>query len=245
MHSEQIDEISAALAKAQSAMENPTANRINPHFKSRYVDLAALVDAIRKPLSANGLAITQLMEIRETGMVMRTILMHTSGQWLASEYPLPNTARPQEMGSAQTYARRYSLSALVCNAADEDDDATGAEAAKQKIEARGRTPRKPAPNVMLHEPAAEPPHDPETGEIIAEVAAPAVTPAASDATQQSQVDEAAGIEVEDMGREAAMRGREVFLKFYNGRKTSDKARLRAIKEELEALFPLENEEAEG
>ena len=119
--SEQISE----LAAAQGMMENAIMNRINPHFKSKYADLAAIFDAARKPLSANGLAIVQTIG----DGVLHTRLLHTSGQWIASEHPLPMSGRPQEIGSALTYARRYSLSALIGIAADEDDDATGAEKA--------------------------------------------------------------------------------------------------------------------
>jgi hypothetical protein len=115
-----LNELAAALAKAQGAMNNASMNRINPHFKSKYADLAALWDAVRKPLSENGLSVVQI--IRDGSL--HTMLLHTSGQRLCSDYPLPATARPQEMGSALTYARRYSLSALVGIAADEDDDAT-------------------------------------------------------------------------------------------------------------------------
>jgi len=123
--SEQISELAAALAAAQGMMENAIMNRTNPHFKSRYADLAAIFDAARKPLSANGLAVVQTIG----DGVLHTRLLHTSGQWIASEHPLPMAGRPQEIGSALTYARRYSLSALIGIAADEDDDATGAEKA--------------------------------------------------------------------------------------------------------------------
>ena len=117
--SEQISELAAALAAAQGMMENAIMNRVNPHFKSKYADLAAIFDAARKPLSANGLAIVQTIG----DGVLHTRLLHTSGQWIASEHPLPMSGRPQEIGSALTYARRYSLSALIGIAADDDDDA--------------------------------------------------------------------------------------------------------------------------
>jgi hypothetical protein len=123
--SEQINELAAALAKAQGMMENAIMNRINPHFKTKYADLAAIRDVSREPFSANGLAIVQTIG----DGVLHTRLLHTSGQWIASEHPLPMSGRPQEIGSALTYARRYSLSALIGIAADEDDDATGAEKA--------------------------------------------------------------------------------------------------------------------
>jgi len=126
--SEQISELAAALAAAQGMMENAIMNRVNPHFKSKYADLAAIFDAARKPLSANGLAIVQTIG----DGVLHTRLLHTSGQWIASEHPLPMTGRPQEIGSALTYARRYSLSALIGIAADEDDDANAASRSNGK-----------------------------------------------------------------------------------------------------------------
>jgi ERF superfamily len=126
--SEQISELAAALAAAQGMMENAVMNRVNPHFKSKYADLAAIFDAARKPLSANGLAIVQTIG----DGVLHTRLLHTSGQWIASEHPLPMSGRPQEIGSALTYARRYSLSALIGIAADEDDDANAVEKMKAK-----------------------------------------------------------------------------------------------------------------
>jgi hypothetical protein len=120
--SEQISELAAALAAAQGMMENAIMNRTNPHFKTKYADLAAVLNAARKPLSANGLAIVQTIG----DGVLHTRLLHTSGQWIASEHPLPMSGKPQEIGSALTYARRYSLSALIGIAADEDDDANAA-----------------------------------------------------------------------------------------------------------------------
>jgi len=146
--SEQINELAAALAQAQGMMGNAVMNRINPHFKSKYADLAAIFDASRKPLSANGLAIVQTIE----NGVLHTRLLHTSGQWIASEHPLPMSGRPQEIGSALTYARRYSLSALIGIAADEDDDANAAEKRAAK-NGNGKPPDKLSEDAIseLHE----------------------------------------------------------------------------------------------
>ena len=126
MQSESIAELSTALAKAQSGMKAAVFNKTNPHFKNKYADLTAVLDAIRKPLADNGLAITQTPEMRGEAFCLVTRLCHSSGQWIAGEYPLPAQATPQQLGSALTYARRYSLSAIACIAADEDDDAEGA-----------------------------------------------------------------------------------------------------------------------
>ncbi len=122
MESDQIADLAAALAKAQGLMGPAIINKQNPHFKNRYADLAAVMEAVRKPLSDNGLSVTQTTELRDGMLILRTTLRHASGQWLASDYPLPLGAKPQELGSAMTYGRRYELSALVGVAADEDDD---------------------------------------------------------------------------------------------------------------------------
>lgn len=127
MQSEQINELAAALAKAQGAMANAATNKANPHFKSKYADLSAVIDAVRGPLSANGISFIQTMGVGERGFMLRTALVHSSGQYIATEYPLPAAGRPQEMGAAQTYARRYSLAAIV-GIAQEDDDGNTAKA---------------------------------------------------------------------------------------------------------------------
>ena len=129
MKSETIDQLADALAKAQGEIKNAAFNRINPHFKNRYADLASVFDALRGPFSKNGIAVTQTTEVREGMMLLVTTVAHASGQWFASEYPLPSpgAVRPQELGSALTYARRYSLQSIAGIAADDDDDAEAAE----------------------------------------------------------------------------------------------------------------------
>ena len=121
-HSEQVNEIAAALAKAQGQMKIAVKDSINPHFKSRYADLAAVLDAVRGPLSANGIAIVQGVEADETAATVTTLLAHTSGQWVRSSLRLPAPqANAQGFGSAVTYARRYLLSAMAGIAQDDDD----------------------------------------------------------------------------------------------------------------------------
>ncbi len=131
---EYVSGLAVALAKAQGVMKSAILNKVNPHFRSRYADLASVLDAIRQPLSDNGLAITQTVHKEEGGLILRTTLHHTSGEAVDSEYPLPWPAKPQELGSALTYARRYSISAMVCIAADEDDDANAANGNGKVIE---------------------------------------------------------------------------------------------------------------
>ena len=151
MNSENTNELAKALAIAQGQMKAASFNRINPHFKNKYADLAAIIEAIRDPLSKSGLGRTQIIESDGNGgLHLKTTLWHQSGQWVSSLYPLPVGAKPQEMGSALTYARRYSLSAIVGIASDEDDDANEA----QKVEV---APRKP--EVAKAVPLSDPQYD--------------------------------------------------------------------------------------
>jgi len=126
--SEQINDISAALAKAQAEIANPAKDAQNPHFRSSYADLASGVNAIRAPLAKNGLAYLQATRLDGEILMVDTRVTHASGQWIESEFPACRfPAKPQEVGSALTYARRYALFALV-GIAGEDDDGNAANA---------------------------------------------------------------------------------------------------------------------
>jgi hypothetical protein len=147
--SEQIGEIVAALVKAQSVMRNATMNKVNPHFKSKYADLAGIRDAVTTALTANGLAVIQTLDRfsadGHVGTYVITRLFHTSGQWIESRCQIPDCADMQKMGSAITYARRYSLSAICGIAADEDDDGHAAAASvKSSAKAKATPTRLPA-----------------------------------------------------------------------------------------------------
>lgn len=124
--SEQINELAAALALAQSEMKNAKLNRQNPHFKSRYSDLAEIRDTVTPALSKNGIAVVQGTDMTEMGILVVTRLIHKSGQWIESRFPIAQD-KPQAMGSSYTYAKRYSLSAICNISADEDDDAEVAQ----------------------------------------------------------------------------------------------------------------------
>ena len=125
--SEQVNEIAAALAKAQGVMKNATLNKVNPHFKSKYADLAGIRDAVIPALTANGIAVVQTIQgsLNEHPYLL-TRLQHSSGQWIESACPVFGAGDMQKMGSAITYARRYSLSAICGISADEDDDGNAA-----------------------------------------------------------------------------------------------------------------------
>src|SRR3990167_8044567 len=126
--SEQVNDLAAALSKAQSEIKGAIRDSENPFFNSRYADLAAVWDACRAPLTANGLSVVQtLLPTTDTGAIpVETILLHSSGQWISGVLTVtPVKSDPQAMGSAITYARRYALSAIV-GVAPEDDDGNAA-----------------------------------------------------------------------------------------------------------------------
>lgn len=124
--SEQINELAAALAKAQAEMKNAKLNKVNPHFKSRYADLAEIRDTVTPALAKHGLAIINAVDPVDGGIHVVGRLVHTSGQWVESRFPI-GYDKPQTMGGAITYGRRYNQSALTNIAADDDDDAESAQ----------------------------------------------------------------------------------------------------------------------
>ena len=102
---------------------------VNPHFKSKFASLDAIMAAVRPVLTKHGLAISQHPTALESGMpALRTILLHTSGDKYQDIMPLAvDKPGPQALGSALTYARRYAVLAVLGLVADEDDDANAAQ----------------------------------------------------------------------------------------------------------------------
>jgi len=134
--SEQINELAGALTKAQGQMKGAAKSAENPYFKSKYADLSSCWDAIREPFSANGLSVVQLTEQSPDMVVVETILMHSSGQWIAGKLSMkPVKTDPQSIGSCLTYARRYGLCAITGIAPEDDDGnhASGKDKASDKI----------------------------------------------------------------------------------------------------------------
>lgn len=121
--SESIANLAGALAKAQGQMESAKKDSTNPFFKSKYADLASVIDAIKKPFSTNGLSYSQDAETEEGGaVVVETIIMHESGEWKSSRLRmLPVKSDPQGIGTCITYARRYGLQAAAGVPAEDDD----------------------------------------------------------------------------------------------------------------------------
>lgn len=134
--SENVAAIATALAKAQTELSNPekamTGTVYNARTDSpqsfRYASLSSGLDIIRKALGGQQIAIAQTTDIdRANGMVnLTTLLLHTSGEWISSDWPvcqLSETSAPRRMGAALTYARRYALFTMVGIAGEDDLDA--------------------------------------------------------------------------------------------------------------------------
>lgn len=122
-----MKEISAALVRAQKAFGPALKTSTNPHFRSRYADLAACVDAVIDGLNNNGIMLMQNLHESSSGVIVETVFIHESGQTIsAGRLHVPASKNdPQGYGSALTYARRYSLMA-ACGIAPEDDDGNDA-----------------------------------------------------------------------------------------------------------------------
>lgn len=213
MEMENTNEIAAALAKAQAVMQNAKYNKVNPHFRNKYADLAAIIDAVKKPLTDNGIAFSQVTHIirAEDGwtFTLYTTLHHTSGQSIRTAYPLPFMPdKPQVMGSALTYARRYSLASIAGISAEEDLDANGVAEETAK-----RASPQPGPDILQMPSHFNTQNDPEFGKDV----------------------KPPFIAIEDMAREAAQRGKEVMRQFYRSRSKQDRDRIDAIKSDLDQL----------
>lgn len=123
--SEQVNEIFAALAKAQAEVKNPSKNMRNAHFKNEYADLTSVLDAIRPVLSAHGLAIIQSVDMIDERVTIQTQIAHSSGQWIrcSAMVPIGETKNIcQTIGTVSTYLRRYQALSMVGIATSEHDD---------------------------------------------------------------------------------------------------------------------------
>ncbi len=134
---EEIKDLFAALVKVQAGLKHAKKKEDNPFYKSKYAGLPEVIDASRKLLTDNGLAISQSTDYETVDLrpVLITQLTHSSGQWIRGYYPIISTKQgPQELGSALTYARRYAYMAIIGLAAeDEDYDGNAASGIKTKL----------------------------------------------------------------------------------------------------------------
>lgn len=132
--SETIGTIAPALVKAQAQMQAAAKSATNPHFKSKYADLATVIDAVKGPLIANGIMFMQSPTNDATGVQVTTRFQHESGEFIEDTIYLPVPQQtPQAYGSAITYGKRYGLQSLTGLPSEDDDGEKASEAAKAEM----------------------------------------------------------------------------------------------------------------
>jgi len=135
--STELGQFADAMAKAQASMGGATKGSRNPHFNSAFADLASVVNAVKGPLSSNGIAFVQLPSSSGDLVSVTTRLVHSSGEWMQCTLSArPRKNDPQGVGSVVTYLKRYTLQAM-CGVPSEDDDGNAGS--------QGPDPRKQEP----------------------------------------------------------------------------------------------------
>lgn len=120
--SDSITNLATALAKAQAEIRPAIYDSTNPHFRSKYASLTAVMEACRDALSKNQIAVVQGAAVVDGAVAVTTLLLHASGEYISDELTMPFAqATPQQIGSSLSYCRRYSLASLVGITADDDD----------------------------------------------------------------------------------------------------------------------------
>lgn len=132
--SESITKIAPALLAAQRQITFAAKEATNPHFRSKYADLPAVIDAVKPALNEAGIVFMQMPAPSESGtLALCTRLIHESGEWIESTATCPLQKNdPQGYGSANTYLRRYSLAAAVGLYQDDDDGQAASMPTKQQ-----------------------------------------------------------------------------------------------------------------
>ena len=128
-----IKNLAAAYVQAQAEIGAAIKGNTNPHFKSKYADLGAVMDAVKPTLAKYGLGFVQEVTEREGGVYVETVIVHKSGEtYRTGKLPMPAPKQdPHGYGSAITYAKRYSLQAAF-GVPSEDDDGNKAADGVQK-----------------------------------------------------------------------------------------------------------------
>jgi hypothetical protein len=118
-----ISKISAALLLAQKEISGAKKGATNPFFKMKYSDLGSVMEACKDAFNNHGISVIQPIELIDGINVVKTILLHESGEYITSSMKVSckNPENPQEMGSAITYAKRYALQALAFIPSEDDD----------------------------------------------------------------------------------------------------------------------------
>ena len=171
--SDTIGELAKALAAANLEITNPALDAVNPHFKSRYASLGAIINAVRLPLARHGISAVQTVSTDGGAVGVTTTLLHASGDWMAETAmsALPDRATVQQLGSVITYLRRYAL-ASITGIVGEDDDDGNATTSPSAPRSEPRKPFKPQdPRTAVPPPPTAPKATKPVPEPVAEVKA--------------------------------------------------------------------------
>lgn len=145
--SESISKVSSALIKAQKAIKTAVFDAQNPHFRSKYATLGAVVEACKEALNSNGLCFIQGSHSNPElpNMVcVTTRILHESGEFIEDTIAVPYAQQTaQALGSSLTYGRRYGLASLLGIVSDEDDDAESAMPLPVKVSSVTKTKQPP------------------------------------------------------------------------------------------------------
>lgn len=155
--SENIGELAAALAGVQAIMRGAVKDAANPHLRSKYADLASVNAAAQPELGKAGIAVMQTAEDGDDGTVyLATTLAHSSGGWIRGRMrvdvqPQKGINLAQALGSALTYARRYSLAAMLGIVTEDDDGASAGPRDQQQLQQAPQQQQAPEPTDEANE----------------------------------------------------------------------------------------------
>lgn len=138
-----------SMAKAQAKIQAAVKDKVNPHFKSRYADLASVWEACRDALTSNGVFVSQWPIHSDDGRLHLVTRLAVKGEWIKAHFSIPvGKQDAQGFAASLTYAKRMALSAAVGVVADEDDDGN---AASQRPSQAAKQPESPPPTESLGE----------------------------------------------------------------------------------------------
>ena len=146
-----MKQIAKALVAFQADLKPVEKNATNPFFKNEYMTLSNIMTSIQPVLSKHKLAVIQMVTNLDGVSALSTMLVHESGETMQAE-PMPlllPKQDPQGQGSAITYARRYSLCAVLGIVADEDDDASKASTPKAQYATKTTVPMSDKQKVLI------------------------------------------------------------------------------------------------
>lgn len=149
--SESIKNLALAMVKFNCEVGKVAKDANNPFFKNKYATLDTIIDEVRPLLAKNGLTLMQIPGGDGDNVMLKTFLMHESGEWMESDRLIMKPVKndPQAIGSCITYARRYSLNSFLSLNTGEDDDANKATGLNEKTRSNQARPQSLASDAQI------------------------------------------------------------------------------------------------